>query len=78
MSSGGTHSYDASKEVWRAQFMRALVSETEEGSINQLSRLANAYPLATHEFFTTMMTEWMLEDKVSCWYRQILIHNRKF
>jgi hypothetical protein len=67
--------YEPGKEVWRAQFLRALVSETEEGSILQLRRLANAHPLATHEFFTTMMTEWMLEDKVFILYACVcLVH----
>jgi hypothetical protein len=60
--------YEPAREVWRSSFLRALVEETEEGSIAQVQRHANAHPQATHEFFTQPMTVWMLEDKTYPWY----------
>ena len=60
--------YEPDREVWRSSFLRALVEETEEGSIAQVQRHANAHPQATHEFFTQRMTVWMLEDKTYPWY----------
>ena len=48
--------YEPGREVWRASFLKALVAETEEGSLAQIARLATAHPTAIHEFFTTQMT----------------------
>eukprot|EP00614_Pseudopedinella_elastica_P010294 CAMPEP_0172597986 /NCGR_PEP_ID=MMETSP1068-20121228/17969_1 /TAXON_ID=35684 /ORGANISM="Pseudopedinella elastica, Strain CCMP716" /LENGTH=417 /DNA_ID=CAMNT_0013397671 /DNA_START=98 /DNA_END=1351 /DNA_ORIENTATION=+ len=60
--------YKPEREVWRSQLMAALVKETEEGSVEQLKRIATAHPLCLHEFFTRDMTVWMLEDKTYPWY----------
>jgi hypothetical protein len=67
MSAGGPD-YEPEKNVWRSQFLRALVQETEEGSVAQLRRIAIAHPLVCHEMFTLGMTEWMMEDKSYPWY----------
>jgi len=60
--------YLPEEQVWRSSFLRSLVVETEEGSINQIRRHAIAHPTATHEFFTQLMTVWMIEDKLYPWY----------
>jgi|AntAceMinimDraft_1070359.scaffolds.fasta_scaffold554362_1 hypothetical protein len=48
--------YEPGRQVWRASFLRALVAETEEGSVEQIARHATAHPTAIHEYFTTQMT----------------------
>jgi hypothetical protein len=66
--SANSSSYDPAQHVWRCSFLKALVKETEEGSLVQIKRIAVAHPLAIHEMFTAQMTVWMMEDKSYPWY----------